>query len=149
MGRLRVDRICPQPPVRVRGADGREIVGRCHVATTRRARLVGLLGTPRLGDDEGLWLTRCGSVHTVGLRRPIAVALVGADGRVLALRDPLPPRRLLAARGAVAALEREAGGLAGRVAVGDHLARSASTRPVRSGCGGETTAPSEESVTRP
>ncbi len=76
------------------------IAARCYRASSAAARLVGLLGTPDLAEDEALWLEPCGSVHTVLLRAPIGCAFLDGDGRVLRVVDPLPRSRVAAARGA-------------------------------------------------
>jgi hypothetical protein len=55
------------------------------------ARLRGIKAVPR---DWGL-LLRTHSVHTFGIRRPLLVAVVGDDGRLLARRT-LMPRRVMA-----------------------------------------------------
>lgn len=56
-------------------------VGACAVADTARSRRKGLLGTD--GVDGALWLTRCPSVHMVGMRYPIDVAVLDKAGKVL------------------------------------------------------------------
>ncbi len=118
MGRLRIDRIAGAPaPLRARGV---LVAGRCHRATSRTARLVGLLATPDLAGDEALWLEPCASVHTFGLRAPIGCAFLDGEGRVLRVVDPLPAGRLAAARGARAVVECRAGRLAA-VVPGDVL----------------------------
>jgi hypothetical protein len=106
----------------VADADGNLVVARCHVADRPLARLVGLLGTPDLADDEGLWLEPCSSVHTWGMRIPITCAFLDADGRVLRVVDPLPAWRHAAVRGARAVVEVPAGRFA-RLAVGTTLTR--------------------------
>lgn len=69
-----------------------------------RERLVGLLGTRR--DAGPVALCGCSSVHTVGMRYAIDVALVTRGGRVLASRRCVPPFRLMMAPGAYYAFER-------------------------------------------
>ena len=76
------------------------------IASTMKARLVGLLG--RDGAAGVLMLAPCRSIHTYGMRFPIDVAFVAADGAVLAAHRDVPPRRHLRCRGAVATLERQA-----------------------------------------
>lgn len=119
MGRLRIDRITG-PPAPLATADGAVIVSRCHRATSRTARLIGLLATPDLADDEGLWLEPCASVHTLGLRAGIGCAFLDGEGRVLRVVDPLPAWRLAATRGARAVVECRAERL-GAVAPGQVL----------------------------
>ena len=76
------------------------------VASTMRARLVGLLG--RDGTEGVLMLAPCNSIHTYGMRFPIDVAFVAADGSVLASYRDVAPRRHLRCRRAAATLERQA-----------------------------------------
>ncbi|HTI33105.1 MAG TPA: DUF192 domain-containing protein [Miltoncostaea sp.] len=107
MGRLRIDRLDPEPRRLIAG--GRPLAGRCHLADRPLRRLVGLLGTPDLRRDEALWIDRCAAVHTALLRAPIGVAFLDAEGRVLRVRDPLPRGRAAACRGARAVVECRAG----------------------------------------
>lgn len=51
------------------------------VADTPAARRTGLLGTAAV--DGALWITRCPTVHMVGMRYPIDVAVLDRDGVVL------------------------------------------------------------------
>jgi uncharacterized membrane protein (UPF0127 family) len=62
-------------------------------ADSFRSRLVGLLGRERLGDDEGLWIEPCDSVHTFFMRFPIDVAFVDGEGVVVKRVDRLRPWR--------------------------------------------------------
>jgi hypothetical protein len=119
MGGFRVDRVC-RTSVRVTVGDGRMLLDRCHLAERPWARLVGLLGTADLDVGEGLWLSRCGAVHTLGMRMPIACAFLDGAGRVLRVVDPLPPWRLARAAGARSVVESRAGAFAG-LAPGDRL----------------------------
>jgi hypothetical protein len=120
VGRLRIDRITG-PPAALATAGGAIIASSCHRATSRTSRLVGLLATPDLADDEALWLEPCASVHTLGLRAPIGCAFLDGQGRVLRVVDPLPAWRLAAVRGARAVVECRAGRLGAAVAPGDRL----------------------------
>ena len=58
------------------------------VARSRAERRRGLLGTDSL--QGALWLQPCSSVHCVGMRYPIDVALLGRGGRVLRVRTLAP-----------------------------------------------------------
>jgi hypothetical protein len=109
---LRVDRIAA-PPRPLLSGDGRVLAARCYAARTVLARTVGLLGTARLEPDEALWIAPCRGVHTWGLRVPMGCALLDAEGRVLAVRDPLPRWRTARAPGARAVVEASPGVLAG------------------------------------
>ncbi|WP_435743824.1 DUF192 domain-containing protein [Nocardioides sp. SYSU DS0663] len=68
------------PGDRVLLCDGRPVAP-LEVAETTRARRRGLLGTDAVVG--ALWITRCPSVHMVGMRYPIDVAVVDRRGRVL------------------------------------------------------------------
>ncbi len=88
--------------------DGRPVAP-VEVATTRRARRVGLLG--RTSFDGALWLPRTRSVHTVGMAMTIDVAILDARGTVVH-RATLPPGRvLIPRRGGRTILEAPAGAL--------------------------------------
>lgn len=60
--------------------DGRPVAA-VAVAETSATRRKGLLGTDRV--DGALWITRCPSVHMIGMRYAIDVAVVDRDGLVL------------------------------------------------------------------
>jgi uncharacterized membrane protein (UPF0127 family) len=84
------------------------------LARTFWSRLRGWMGLPASHAGAGLWLQPCSSVHTFGMRFPIDIVYVGADGTVLAVREQVSPWRLTApVRGARAVLEVP-GGTAGR-----------------------------------
>lgn len=70
-------------------------------------RLLGLLGTvPGHVRAEPVLLAPCSSVHTVGMRYAIDVALADSWGRVLASHACVAPGRLVGRRGACLVLER-------------------------------------------
>lgn len=74
-----------------------------------RAR--GLLGRAELPAGHGLLINPCSAIHTLGMRFPIDVVFLNAQGRVVSLHRAVPPNRPLirGGRGAVAALELPAG----------------------------------------
>ncbi|WP_426574159.1 DUF192 domain-containing protein [Aquihabitans sp. McL0605] len=82
-------------------------VAHLEVAATRRARARGLLGRDAI--DGALLLAPAGSVHTVGMRFPIDVALCTRGLRVVAVRTVPAGRLVLPHRGGRAVLEAEAG----------------------------------------
>jgi len=90
--------------------DGRPVAP-VAVAEDSAARGRGLLGTD--GVEGALWITRCPSVHMMGMRYPIDVAVVDRNGMVLQVKTLRPwtgatwPRR-----GASATIEAAAGALA-------------------------------------
>lgn len=70
---------------------------RAMVPEGRRERMRGLIGRRSLAPHEALLLERTRSVHTFGMRFPIAAALL--DGRhVVRAVLRMPPRRLLLPR---------------------------------------------------
>ena len=56
-------------------------VGACAIADNARTRRKGLLGTDAVAG--ALWITKCPSVHMVGMRYPIDVAVLDKEGTVL------------------------------------------------------------------
>ncbi|MGC9217045.1 DUF192 domain-containing protein [Acidithiobacillus sp.] len=74
-------------------------------------RLQGLLGKAGLSDQQGLLLTACGSVHTVGMRFPIDIIFLDADLKVLACHSRVRPWQFKSCRGARMTLEVASGGI--------------------------------------
>ncbi|GAA1633557.1 DUF192 domain-containing protein [Georgenia ruanii] len=89
--------------------DGRS-VARIEVAATFTSRLRGLMLRRRL--PEGLLLAPERSVHGAGMREPLDVALLGADGTVLRTVVLHPWRATGPAPGARAVLEAPVGAFA-------------------------------------
>ena len=84
-----------------------EVLAALEIADTRRARRRGLLGRDRM--QGALLLRPARAVHTIGMRFPIDVAFVAADGLVL---DVVTMRRYRLGRPrlrARAVVEAEAG----------------------------------------
>lgn len=75
-------------------SDGRGRAWRVTVPETRRERARGLLGRVTLAPDEALFLARCRSVHTFGMRYAIDAIALGADLDVRFVVT-MPPRRIL------------------------------------------------------
>lgn len=69
------------------------VARRVQRADTFARRLVGLLGRPELGEDEGLWIEPCDSIHTFFMRFPIDVAFLDPRGTVIRRLERLPPWR--------------------------------------------------------
>ena len=88
-----------------------QLASRVRIAESFWARFKGLLGYS-LGDDEGLYITFCRSVHTFGMSYAIDVVFLNAAGKVLALYHGLKPWRVTRwIRGACAVLELPEGTL--------------------------------------
>jgi len=78
-----------------------------HRATGLR-RLTGLLGRQELPPAAGLRLTRCRSVHGLGMTRALDVVFLDGSGSVASVRR-LAPWRCVGDRAASCALELRAG----------------------------------------
>lgn len=107
----------------VRSTDGAVVCPRAHIATSWLARLKGLLGSDCLDPDEGLWLSPCSSIHTLGMRYAIDVVFLDRTLQVTAIVTNLKPRRArFGPRGTRCALELPAGAAARQGLVkGDRL----------------------------
>lgn len=93
------------------------------LASTWASRTIGLLGRETLPEEEALVFPGCHSIHTVGMRFPIDVMFVDRGWRVVALREALPPGRVLwPVWGAWGVVEMAQGSLSKLgLAVGDEL----------------------------
>jgi uncharacterized membrane protein (UPF0127 family) len=74
--------------------DGRWIARRVWIACSFKHRLLGLLRTESLAQDEALMLSPGGSIHTLGMRYPIDVAFLDRQLKILRLSPQLPPWRI-------------------------------------------------------
>lgn len=115
----------------VNQASGAELGRRIELADRWGSRLRGLLGRPQLRAGEGMMLAPCRSVHMLGMRYPIDVAFLAADGQVLAAFPALAPGlRIAGHRQAHYALELPAGTLkATGTGPGDRLTWSEADAP--------------------
>jgi uncharacterized membrane protein (UPF0127 family) len=75
------------------------------VARGIRSRLQGLSWRDPDDAGPGLLIPRCSSVHTFGMRFELDLFFLDREGRVIAVRRRVPPRRVVWERGAVAVLE--------------------------------------------
>ena len=101
---------------------GAALVQRLEMAGDSTTRRKGLLGRDSLDREVGFVIVPTQGVHTFGMRFPIDIIGIARDGRVVKLREDVPPRRLVFALRAWAILELAAG-VARRsaIAVGDRL----------------------------
>ena len=92
-------------------------------ATRLMTRLIGLLGTVPSREPRGLFIAPCTGVHTFGMRYPIDVVFLDAEGKVVRIIRHLVPNRLTGGiASARSALEFASGILAeGEIRVGDKL----------------------------
>lgn len=91
---------------------GAVLAERCKVAGTYFLRLKGLLGTAALAPGDGLLLTPCWAIHTVGMRYPLDVVFLDGENRVLKVVAGLSPGRGVAYPPASKVLELPAGTVA-------------------------------------
>jgi uncharacterized membrane protein (UPF0127 family) len=92
------------------------------VAATRATRRRGLLGRESLGATQGLLLSPCKAVHTVGMRFPIDVIFIDRDGRAVRIVPALAPWRVAMSARAKAVIELAAGtATASDIQIGDLL----------------------------
>jgi uncharacterized membrane protein (UPF0127 family) len=91
-------------------------------ALDSKRRRKGLLGRNGLADNYALVLAPCGAVHTIGMRFPIDVLFVAADGCVVKVVERLGTWRIAGALRARITVELAAG-VVGRhdVVTGDRL----------------------------
>ena len=111
---------------------GRELGSRIKVADGWLSRLRGMLARPAPLPGEGMLLSPCRSVHMFGMRFPLDVAFLDAEGSVLARYPTLRPgARTRWHRRAAHALELPAGTLeSSGTQVGDILAWTPESLPV-------------------
>jgi uncharacterized protein len=95
-----------------RFSDDTTIAERVRVADRVWSRARGLLGFPALQPGEGLLLSPCRAVHTLGMRQSLDVVFLDEAGVVLAeYRELAPNRRTRWHRRAACALELAPGTL--------------------------------------
>ena len=85
------------------------LADRADIANTSITRKVGLLRRTGLEKGEGLWITPCEAVHTVGMKFPIDVLFLDRKRRVVKIRSDMPRWRMSACLWAHSALELPSG----------------------------------------
>jgi len=98
------------------------LADRAAIADTSRTRKVGLLKHTALEPGEGLWITPCEAVHTIGMKFPIDVLFLDRKRRVVKIRPSMPHWRMSACLSAHSVLELPSGTAeATRTLAGDQL----------------------------
>ncbi len=99
------------------------VVDRGWIADTMWTRMVGLLRHKKLDAGEGLWITPCNSIHSLGMKFVFDAVFLSKTGEVVALREKVPPGRFLAPIWkAHSVLELPGGAIeASRIQIGDQL----------------------------
>jgi hypothetical protein len=91
---------------------GRIVATRIDRLSSFLHRAVGLLARTTIRPDEGVWITSCRAIHTIGMRVAIDVIFVDSDSRVIRVVSDVRPNRLaLSCRGAEAVVELGCGAL--------------------------------------
>ncbi len=86
------------------------------------SRMIGLLGRATLGPGEGLWISGCSAIHTLGMRATIDCYFLDRHDRVLRIAAAVAPGRLaVTCRGAKSVLELGAAPGERGIRVGDRL----------------------------
>jgi uncharacterized protein len=100
-------------------ARGAIIAARVERARGWWERMAGLIGRRSLEPDEGLWIDPCNGVHTFGMRFPIDLLVLDAEGRVLRILTRFKPGRVsMPVRGGHSVVEL-ATGVLGRAGVSE------------------------------
>lgn len=100
-------------------------------ALDSKSRRKGLLGRDSLADNHALVLAPCGSVHTFGMRFPIDVLFVSADGNVIKIVERMGAWRMAGSLQACITVELPTGSVQRhQVVQGDRLSiKSGSSAP--------------------
>ena len=80
--------------VRIANQAGQTLFKHVCIASTLFSRLRGLLGKRQLPPEQGLLLTPCNSVHTIGMSFPIDVIFLDGRNRIIRICSDVPPGRL-------------------------------------------------------
>ncbi|MGA2877543.1 MAG: DUF192 domain-containing protein [Bryobacteraceae bacterium] len=98
------------------------LADRALIADNSKTRKTGLLKHTRLERGEGLWITPCEGVHTVGMKFPIDVLFLDKKRKVVKIRAAMPRWRMAASLFAHSVLELPSGtAQATQTASGDQL----------------------------
>lgn len=103
--------------------DGQTLIPRLEMALGLLERMRGLLGRAGLDPDQGMFLSPCDSIHTLGMQFAIDVFFVDPAGVVRKIvRDVGPGRLVFGGPGVSSTIETAAGALpVDGITVGDRL----------------------------
>src|ERR1700693_2603200 len=85
------------------------LADRALIADSSKTRKTGLLKHAGLEQGEGLWITPCEGVHTVGMKFPIDVLFLDKKRKVVKIRAAMPRWRMAACFSAHSVLELPSG----------------------------------------
>jgi uncharacterized membrane protein (UPF0127 family) len=101
---------------------GTTLADRALIADSSKTRKTGLLKHGRLESGEGLWITPCEGVHTVGMKFAIDVLFLDKQRKVVKVRASMPRWRIAACLRAHSVLELPSGTAAStQTSAGDQL----------------------------
>ena len=85
------------------------LADRALIADNSKTRKTGLLKHDRLESGEGLWITPCEGIHTVGMKFAIDVLFLDKKRKVVKIRAAMPRWRMSASLFAHSVLELPSG----------------------------------------
>jgi uncharacterized membrane protein (UPF0127 family) len=85
------------------------LADRALIADNSKTRKTGLLKHDRLERGEGLWITPCEAIHTVGMKFAIDVLFLDKKRKVVKIRAAMPRWRMAASLFAHSVLELPSG----------------------------------------
>lgn len=98
------------------------LADRAGIADTSQLRRTGLLKHNGLEPGDGLWITPCEAVHTIGMKFPIDVLFLDKKKKVLKVRRDMGRWRMAASLFARSVLELPSGTAAAtKTVAGDEL----------------------------
>lgn len=96
--------------LRIRNATRKTVLATAaDVADTSRKRTAGLLKHKSLPRGEGLFITPCEAIHSIGMKFAFDVLFLSRDRRVLKVRGAMVPGRISLCLRAHSVLELPAG----------------------------------------
>ena len=112
----------------IRAADASVICERCQIADNILTRVRGLLGRDGLGEDEGLLIVPCPSIHMFGMKFSLDVVFLSRENVVVDFVENIAPGKHYVAKKthgkAHSALELAAGTIARHnIEIGQKLRR--------------------------
>ncbi|MBO4555848.1 MAG: DUF192 domain-containing protein [Elusimicrobiales bacterium] len=101
---------------------GKEISSEIEKADTFMSRFLGLMPRKSLGEQEGLWLDPCNSIHMFFMSFPIDAVFLDKDNNVVHILENFKPWRISPfIRRASSVLELPAERSKGRIFLGDKI----------------------------
>ena len=104
----------------VNSSTGMEISAEVEIADTFMSRFLGLMPRKSLGDEEGLLLDPCNSIHMFFMSFPIDAVFLDKDNKAVFILENFKPWKISPfVKNAKTTLELPAGRCKGRINVGD------------------------------